>query len=212
MLSEDHVARLLAPFGLQLTSHQHGVLLTYLELLLRWNRKINLTAIRYPEECVTRHFGESLYLARWVELEGALLDIGSGAGFPGLALKIFFPSLAVTLLEPVAKKRAFLKEVARACGMEPVEVRAERLEDFASPPSSFDAATSRAVGGLERLIPLAARLLKPGGRLALWLTQGQGKGLRQIESAIEWRGRLSFPLAREREIRIGIRKGNVVGE
>ncbi|HUU13155.1 MAG TPA: 16S rRNA (guanine(527)-N(7))-methyltransferase RsmG [Terriglobia bacterium] len=211
MLTEDQVARLLAPFGLQLTSRQLGLLVTYLELLIRWNRRINLTSVRDPEECVTRHFGESLYLARWVELKGTSLDIGSGAGFPGLALKIAFPALSVTLLEPVAKKRAFLKEVARACGMEAVEVRAERLEDFEGAPSSFDAATSRAVGGLERLIPRAARLLKPGGKLALWLTQGQGKGLRQIESAIEWRGLLSLPLAREREIRIGTRKENLPG-
>ncbi|MGH9403017.1 MAG: 16S rRNA (guanine(527)-N(7))-methyltransferase RsmG, partial [Terriglobia bacterium] len=86
---------------------------TYLGLLLRWNEKINLTAIRTPEECVTRHFAESLFLARHEQLNGRLLDIGSGAGFPGLALKVAVPELAVTLLEPVAKKRAFLKEVVR---------------------------------------------------------------------------------------------------
>jgi 16S rRNA (guanine527-N7)-methyltransferase len=212
MLTEDQIARLLVPFGLQWTSHQLGLLATYLELLLRWNRKINLTSVRDPGECVTRHFGESLYLARWVDLKGALVDIGSGAGFPGLALKIAFPSLSVTLLEPVAKKRAFLKEVARTCGMEAVEVRGERLEDFGGSPSSFDAATSRAVGGLDRLVPLAARLLKPGGRLALWLTRDQGKGLKQIDSTVEWGAPIHLPLGREREIRIGIRKGSAVGE
>ena len=212
MPTEDAIARLLVPFGLQLTSRQLGLLVTYLELLLRWNRRINLTSVRDPEECVTRHFGESLYLASWVELKGTLLDIGSGAGFPGLALKIVFPALSVTLLEPVAKKRAFLKEVARACGMEAVEVRAERLEDFEGAPSSFDAATSRAVGGLERLIPLAARLLKPGGKLALWLTGDQGKGLTGFESDIEWGAPIPLPLAREREIRIGTRSGSSTGE
>jgi 16S rRNA (guanine527-N7)-methyltransferase len=205
VLTEDQVASLLAPFELRLTSEQHGILLIYLDLLLKWNRKINLTAIRDPAECVTRHFGESLYLARWVELRGDLLDIGSGAGFPGLALKVAFPALRVTLLEPVAKKRAFLKEVARACGMDAVEVRAERLEDFAGPPSSFDAATSRALGGLERLVPLAARLLKAGGRLALWLSSEQAKRLAEIESAIEWAAPIPLPLAREREIWIGTR-------
>lgn len=211
MLTEDQVAELLTPYELQLTSHQLGLLVTYLELLLTWNRKINLTAIRDPEECVTRHFGESLYLARWVGLEGALLDIGSGAGFPGLALKIAFPALIVTLLEPVAKKRAFMKEVARACGMEAVEVRGERLEDFAGRPASFDAATSRAVGGLERLIPAAARLLKPGGRLALWLTHGHGEGLARIQSAIEWGAPIRLPLAQQREIWIGTRNENSAG-
>ncbi len=212
MPTEDAIARLLVPFGLQLTSHQLGLLVTYLELLLRWNRRINLTSVRDPEECITRHFGESLYLARWVEMKGALLDIGSGAGFPGLALKIAFPALSVTLLEPVAKKRAFLKEVARACGMEAVEVRAERLEDFEGAPWSCDAVTSRAVGGLERLIPRAARLLRPGGKLALWLTSDQGKGLAGVESAIEWRAPFPLPLARQREIWIGTWRGSGVGK
>ena len=101
-------------------------------LLLRWNEKINLTAIRNPAECVTRHFGESLFLAHHVNLQGSLLDIGSGAGFPGLALKIVFPELSVTLLEPVTKKRAFLKEAARVCGFSQVSVRGERLEESAS--------------------------------------------------------------------------------
>jgi 16S rRNA (guanine527-N7)-methyltransferase len=212
VLTQDQVAELLAPFELHLESGQHAKLLTYLELLLKWNRKINLTAIRDPAECVTRHFGESLYLARWAELEGALLDIGSGAGFPGLALKIAFPSLAVTLLEPVAKKRAFLKEVARACGMESVEVRAERLEDFAGPPSSFDVATARAVGGIDRLIPLAARFLKPGGKLALWLSGEQAKGLAGIEPALEWSAPILLPLARARGIWIGTRTEKSAGK
>src|SRR2546422_9297920 len=130
VLTERDVRDLLAPFDLDLTSSQIGKVNTYLDLLLRWNARINLTSVRTPAECVARHFGESLYLSRWVELRGANLDIGSGAGFPGLALKIAFPGLATTLLEPVAKKRAFLKEVARACAMESVEVRSERLEEF----------------------------------------------------------------------------------
>src|SRR3990172_6627889 len=121
MLSVSRVSNLLEPFGLDLHRHQIEQVRAYLELLMRWNQRINLTAIRTPEGCATRHFGESLYLARWVELRGKLLDIGSGAGFPGLALKICSPELAVTLLEPVAKKRAFLKEVARACGFSEVE-------------------------------------------------------------------------------------------
>ena len=86
MLSEARARTLLEPFQLNLTSEQVRDLLTYLELLLSWNRRINLTGVRSAEECITRHFGESLYLARSVPLEGRLLDIGSGAGFPGLAL------------------------------------------------------------------------------------------------------------------------------
>jgi 16S rRNA (guanine527-N7)-methyltransferase len=180
LLKESPVRQLLEPFGLNLSADQIGQVITYLELLLRWNEKINLTGIRDAPGCLRRHFGESLYLGRWVELKGKLLDIGSGAGFPGLCLKIIFPDLSVTLLEPVAKKRGFLKEAARVCGMSRVEVRRERLEDFAgsaAPPAVYDAATARAVGHLEELIPLASRCLKAGGELFLWLSRRQASEL-----------------------------------
>jgi len=179
MLNEATVRESLEPFGLNLSADQIAKVITYLELLLRWNEKINLTGIRDAPTCLRRHFGESLYLGRWVELQGRLLDIGSGAGFPGLCLKIIFPRLEVTLLEPVAKKRAFLKEVTRVCALAPVEVRAERLEDFAvgAAPREYDAATARAVGHLEVLVPQAARCLGARGALFLWLSRAQASTL-----------------------------------
>jgi 16S rRNA (guanine527-N7)-methyltransferase len=209
MLSESRVRELLEPFEVELSSPQIGCLLTYLGLLVRWNQRINLTAIRNPEQCVTRHFGESLYLARCVRLEGRFLDIGSGAGFPGLALKIAFPGLPATLLEPVAKKRAFLKEVARACQMESVEVRAERLEQLVRhrPVPFFDAVTARAVGHLDRLVPDAVTCLKVGGRLCLWLSHGQAASLAGTRSLVEWQPPIPLPLCRQREIWIGARLG-----
>jgi 16S rRNA (guanine527-N7)-methyltransferase len=209
VVNESEVRELLSPFGLQLSSEQIAKLLTYLELLMRWNKKINLTAIRSPDECVTRHFGESLYLTRFVELEGSLLDVGSGAGFPGLALKIAFPRLQVTLLEPAGKKRAFLKEAARVCGMESVEVRSDRLEEFLGLREAawFDAATSRAVGRLRDLIPQAAECLRPGGGLYLWLSQDQAReaaaGGRNV---IEWADPIPIPLSMRRQIWRGWRR------
>lgn len=205
MLDQDTVRKLLAPFEVELSGAQTALLLSYLELLERWNRKINLTAIRRPEEIVTRHFGESLYLGRLMPLEGELLDIGSGAGFPGLALKLQFPGLAVTLLEPVGKKRAFLKEVVRTCGMTQVEVRSERLEEFArrAPAPRYSTATARAVGNLESLVPAAAHCLKAGGRLALWLSREQGADLARIEAGLVWGKPLLVPLAHQREIWVG---------
>jgi len=198
VVDETRLRQLLEPFGLDLSSTQADQILAYLHLLLLWNRKINLTAIREPEECVTRHFGESLFLVRHTQLRGNLLDIGSGAGFPGLALKIACPGISVTLLEPIAKKRAFLKEAARACGFSQVEVRAERLEDWvrATPAPAFDFATMRAVGNLEVLVPLAAQCLKPNGNLFLWLTQDQAAGLSSIESGLTWGEPLPIPLSR----------------
>jgi len=198
MLDETRLRQLLEPFGLDLSSAQADQILDYLNLLLRWNQKINLTAIRDPEECVTRHFGESLFLARHMELHGSLLDIGSGAGFPGLALKITFPRISVTLLEPTARKRAFLKEAARTCGFDQVEVRGERLEDLAraTPAQAFDFATMRAVGSLNVLVPLAAQCLKPNGSLLLWLTQDQSAQLASIASDLAWSEPLPIPLTR----------------
>jgi 16S rRNA (guanine527-N7)-methyltransferase len=207
VLSEIRLRQLLEPFGLNLSSAQVSQTLTYLDLLLRWNQKINLTAIRDPEQCVLRHFGESLFVARHTPLQGALLDIGSGAGFPGLALKIAFPALAVTLLEPVAKKRAFLKEAARVCGFTQIQVRAERLEDFilTVPPPQFDLATSRAVGKLESLVPQAADCLKLGGSILLWLTQEHAQCLTNIDPRLTWKPPLPIPLTRTGEIWRGVK-------
>ena len=209
-MNEATVHRLLEPFGLNLGSDQVGQLIAYLELLLRWNEKINLTSLRDPASCLSRHFGESLYLARWVQLRGRLLDIGSGAGFPGLCLKIVFPDLAVTLLEPVAKKRAFLKEVARVCGMNLVEVRRERLEDYVEggAPTAYDAATARAVGHLEELMPQAWGCLRAGGGLFLWLSRHQASSLGYIRAEFEVVRRLPVPGEGQGEIWWGKRLGS----
>jgi len=205
MLDENSLLGLLQPFQLQLSSTQLAQTLIYLELLMKWNSKINLTSIRTAEECVTRHFGESMCLARWVQLSGGLLDIGSGAGFPGLALRIVFPQIATTLLEPVAKKRAFLKEVARACAISSVEVRAERLEDFLrqNKTLTFDTVTARAVGHLDQLVLQAVNALRPGGRICLWLGQNQGLALKTSARLIQWMAPIKIPIGREREIWVG---------
>lgn len=208
MLSEAEIRALLDAFGLRLSSEQSAQLLTYLELLIRWNNKINLTAIRSPEECVTRHFGESLFLARWLKLQGTLLDVGSGAGFPGLALRILFPDLTTTLLEPVAKKRAFLKEVARACGMASVEVRGDRLEQFVAenPGVSFDTVTARAVGQLDQLVPEAACCLRTGSNLCLWLGLEQVAQAKGASPPVEWSEPIPLPLSHQRVMLVGTRR------
>jgi 16S rRNA (guanine527-N7)-methyltransferase len=205
VLDETRLGQILSPFGISLTAQESRTVLVYLDLLLRWNRRINLTAIRSPEECVTRHFGESLYLAKWVALSGRLLDVGSGAGFPGLALKIAEPELPVTLLEPVAKKRAFLKEVARGCGFDRVEVRGERLEDYLllPPPAPFDLVTARAVGNIKALVQDSAKCLAPGGHLCLWLSQRQAAALARQGLGLTWQPPIHLPLGRERQILVG---------
>ncbi len=205
MLNETRLRLLLEPFGLDLAPLQARQTLAYLDLLMRWNAKINLTAIRNPEEAVTRHFGESLFISKQIQLAGSLLDIGSGAGFPGLALKIVFPELSVTLLEPIAKKRAFLKEAARVCGFSRVDVRGERLELIAADhsPLAYDFATMRAVGSLSTHVPLAAKSLRPGGKILLWVSREQGTSLARISSGLTWTDQLAIPLSRTTEIWCG---------
>ena len=107
LTEESRLRQLLQPFEIYLTTTQAAQTLAYLQVLFRWNEKINLTAIRDEEKTVTRHFGESLFVARPSPSHGICFTPGSGAGFPGLALKIVAPDLSVTLLEPVTKKRSF---------------------------------------------------------------------------------------------------------
>lgn len=209
MTSRNKARELLAPFEIGISDAGIDKLIVYVDLLLRWNRKINLTSISTPEEIITRHFGESFLLSRMVEMRGCVLDIGSGAGFPGLALKLTAPNLEVVLLEPVAKKRAFLKEVARACDMGPIEVIGSRLEEFACAEKArtFELITARAIGGLELLVPAAEGLLCPDGRLCLWLGTQQVRGILGTDTGLEWQKPRGIPLSHGRVIVVGIRPG-----
>src|SRR5450755_636623 len=131
-MDSDRIATLLEPFlgGEPVSATLLAQLQAYLDLLLRWNARINLTAIRDPEQIVTRHFGESLFAARVLRDDGAftpgppvtLADVGSGAGFPGLPIKLFAPAIHLTLIESQNKKATFLKEAIRTLGLENAEV------------------------------------------------------------------------------------------
>lgn len=203
---------LLIPFGLELDCRQVQQVRTWMELLIRWSAKINLTTIRTPEEIVVRHFAESMYLAKFVTLRGRLLDVGSGAGFPGLALKIVQPELRAILLEPVGKKRAFLKEVVRECGFEHVDVLGERIEDYCGSRSGeFNVVTARALGSFDSTLPAMVQCLRPDGELCLWLTRSEAESLLERSSAfsglVRWSEPISVPLSRDREIWHGKPRG-----
>jgi len=158
--------------GLRLSERQVEQLATHFSLLVHWNRKINLTSVRRPEDIAVRHFEESLFLTKIMTLEsGLLVDVGSGAGFPGVPVKIACPAMTAVLLEPSTKKTAFLKEVIRHCKLEGIEVRSERLEEAARGELAGRAAlvTLRAVALTADLLTDLKKLLAPEGRLALFL-------------------------------------------
>jgi 16S rRNA (guanine527-N7)-methyltransferase len=239
---------------------------TYIDILLRWNARINLTAIRDPEEIVTRHFGESLFAARHLfpeeyrvgyrgfgdreraalqgrvrhtEESGALApevtaaaDLGSGAGFPGIPIKLWAPHLALTLIESNHKKTAFLREVVRALTLTNVNIfpgRAEQLlqadpgpsptspgptgEDHAhiveqsqsSAPGRFDLVTLRAVERFATVLPVAATLVSPGGRLALLIGASQLDQAQSSLPTLAWDPPLPVPQSQSRTLLVAHR-------
>jgi 16S rRNA (guanine527-N7)-methyltransferase len=154
--------------GFRLSPQQCGALLRYEQELLTWNAQYNLTAIRDSEGIRTKHFLDSLSCLLVMEGKstGRLVDIGSGAGFPGIPLKIVLPQLQLTLVDSVNKKTRFCQHVVTLLGMEKVEViqaRAEELGQDANFREKFDWATARAVAQLNTLVEYMIPLLKVGG-------------------------------------------------
>ena len=250
---------------------------TYIDILLRWNARINLTAIRDPEHIVTRHFGESLFAARHLfpiepaigsaseprtgqtraseiaggianeitggiaggrpggraalqgrvnsrEMSGAsapalangqppatndrpsVADIGSGAGFPGLPIKLWAPHISLTLIESNHKKAAFLKEVARALTLTDVNIQNARAEAIAETTKDrYDLVTLRAVERFETVLPIAAALVAPSGRLALLISSAQEPQARATSPNLNWSPPVPIPLSRSRVLMLAHR-------
>jgi 16S rRNA (guanine527-N7)-methyltransferase len=154
-----------------LSEQAAGQLLRFSEELLRWNAKVNLTAITDPAEVVEKHLLDSLAITPEVAGAGSLLDVGTGAGLPGLPLKVFQPELAVTLVDSVAKKIGFVKAVAAALGLKGVTAVHQRLAghpDQEGLPRA-GAVVSRAFAELDVFLPLAAPYLAEGGHVVAML-------------------------------------------
>jgi 16S rRNA (guanine527-N7)-methyltransferase len=236
-MDSHHIAELLEPFlaardsagpgrspwaerALPLSPLQLDQISIYIDLLLRWNARVNLTAVREPEEIVTRHLGESLFAARHLLPAGPgtgpedearsapavqtrhptaarlTVDLGSGAGFPGLPLKIWSPQARVTLIESNQKKVAFLREIIRALTLTDINVFASRAEDF--PPASATLLTLRAVERFDAVLPIATGLLAPGAHLALLVGQSQVARARELAPTLSWAAPIPVPQSQSR--------------
>jgi 16S rRNA (guanine527-N7)-methyltransferase len=196
---------LLAPFIQEpLSPEQFQQLQAHLELLLKWNAKISLTAIRDPQEIVRRHFGESLFTGAQLDIksQAQLADLGSGAGFPGLPIAVLRPEIKVTLIESQQKKVAFLREVIRSANISNASVYAGRAEE-ATIKSQI--VTVRAVEKFDSVLPIAASLLEAHGELALLIGAAQAQAARTKLLHFEWKEPVGIPESRERVLLVGSR-------
>jgi 16S rRNA (guanine527-N7)-methyltransferase len=211
------IATRLGPFLAEpLHERQLEQISIYIDLLKRWNARINLTAIRKEEEIITRHFGESLFLARHVFPDMNMnrnasptplyvIDIGSGAGFPALPLKIWAPHITLTMIESNQKKAAFLREVTRALTLTDVNVSTGRAEVAAANPAipRSDRVTLRAVERFATILPQAIALVAPNGRLALLIGKSQLDTLTPSLN-IAWDPPVDIPNSHSRVLSIGV--------
>jgi 16S rRNA (guanine527-N7)-methyltransferase len=205
-MTTERIAEQLAPFveSKSLADPQLKTIKLYLELLLKWNAKLNLTAVRDPEEVITRHFGESLFAAGQLFPDGdsheSVIDIGSGAGFPGLPLKLWSPTIELTLVESNQRKATFLREVIRTLNLRSASVMAERAESVSL---RADVVTLRAVERFEHILPVAFGLVKPRGRIALLIGDAQAGLAQSALPNTAWRNPIPIPLSRNRTLLIG---------
>jgi 16S rRNA (guanine527-N7)-methyltransferase len=196
--------------GLDLSPGTSSQFLLYCEELLKWNTRINLTGLKSPQEIVIKHFLDSLAVWAWVKDLASLADIGTGAGFPGLPLKLALPHLHLTLIEPTGKKTAFLHYVIAQLGLINVEVRQVHLtapEAHRWGPR-FQGVITRATFPLAQYLEIGCPLVKPGGRLMA--LKGPGLDDAEWQAAVGRAGKFdcqlpekweyTLPLAEERRL------------
>jgi len=157
-----------ATMGVGITSEHLAQFAVHAQTLDRWNQRINLTAISDPGDVAVKHFIDSLALVPLIPGDSFLLDIGSGAGFPGIPLKVAIPSITVMLIDASRKKVSFLRHLIRALGLKDIEARHIRAEEMVHEggfSNAFDVIVSRAMTTLDDLVAMADPLLKNGGIL-----------------------------------------------
>jgi 16S rRNA (guanine527-N7)-methyltransferase len=202
-LTDELIVSMLLPFQIQLSTGQIAKIQEYIRLLLKWNHSVNLTSVVDPAEILARHFGESMFICRLMPVEKCrLADIGSGAGFPGLALKIACPELRVTLIESNKKKCVFLSEVVRALELENVEVMPVRFEEARISPDFAELVTARAVGGFPDILRWAKTALARRGHVILWLG-GEDSTKVSCAPGWIWKPAVKIPESQRRFVLIG---------
>ena len=207
--SAEAIRRALKEFGLAANDTQVQQIQQYIRILLAWNEKINLTAIRDPLEILYRHFCECMYAAQAVPVEnGRLADVGSGAGFPGLPLKIIRPDLQVFLIESNVKKATFLAEVIRELGLQEARVLVSRYEELGEEVAPLDFVCSRAVGEFSPFLEWARSDRIAAKEVILWVGARDVEEIRKIRTW-EWREAIPVPHSLRRLLLVGTKAPTV---
>ena len=205
-LQSDTIRQQLKSFGIAVNDEQVVCIQQYIRILLHWNEKLNLTAIRDPLEILVRHFCESMFGASAVPVQsGRLADIGSGAGFPGIPMKILYPEIELFLVESNIKKGTFLAEVIREIGLANSRVLISRYEELGEELAPLDVVCSRALGDFEPFLAWAASDEVSARKIVLWIG---GRDLEEVRkgSAWEWQEPIAVPQSLRRYLLVGMKK------
>lgn len=176
---------------MEINDNQIDKFYKYMEILLEWNQKINLTAITDYEEIILKHFIDSLTIAKYIDKNSYLVDVGTGAGFPGIPLKIVREDIEVVLLDSLNKRIMFLNEVINELDLKNIEAVHSRVEEFGRNKKyreKFDVATSRAVANLSTLSEYMIPLVKVGGKCVCMKGKEVEQELQDAQNAINMLG------------------------
>jgi 16S rRNA (guanine527-N7)-methyltransferase len=205
-ISEETVRRALGEFQVLVDSQQVILIQQYIKILLRWNEKLNLTAIRDPLEILYRHFCESMFAAGAIPVDkGRLADIGSGPGFPGIPLKIIRRELELCLVESNIKKGTFLAEVVRELRLTNSRVLISRYEELGEEVAPLDYVCSRAVGEFGPFLEWAGSNQVQADQVILWIG---GRDLDEVRKNKnwDWREPILIPKSLQRYLLVGKKK------
>lgn len=186
-MNKEIFTKELEKLGISITQEQYNQLEKYYELLIDYNKKTNLTSIVEKEEVFLKHYYDSLTLVKVINLKKplSLCDIGTGAGFPGVVLKIIFPNLDIVLIDALSKRTTFLNYVIEALGLSNIKAVHDRAETFSKNNiEKFDIAVSRAVAKTSVLLEISSQLIKING-CAIFMKANLEEELKESQKSIE---------------------------